>query len=244
MQEININGIYGRLYVPSEIKGSYPTIILSHGFGGNFMDVEKYAKRWVKYGYVCFVFDFRGGGYASRSEGSMVDMSPLTEVSDLEEVMSYVTSLSMVDASQLFLMGSSQGGFVSAITASKHVDEIAGLILFYPAFVLVDDSMEMFNRKEDIPSTYSIMGMRVGKIYALDVFNYDVYAQIKHYDGPVLIIHGDRDGIVPLSYSQRAVDTYKNAQLKVLKNAGHGFVSHQQDQATEYVVDFLSHLVK
>ena len=43
-----------------------------------------------------------------------------------------------MDEENIFLMGTSQGGAVSAITAAANKEEIKGAILLYPAFVLVD----------------------------------------------------------------------------------------------------------
>ena len=72
---------------------------------------------------------------------------------------------SFVDAEQIFLLGASQGGVVSAITAAEHTDEIRGLILLYPAFVLIDDAKERFARVDEIPEKYFHMWMTVGKTY-------------------------------------------------------------------------------
>ena len=35
------------------------------------------------------------------------------------------------------------------------------------------------------------------------------------YTGPVLILHGDKDAIVPLRYSERAAQIFPNAELVV-----------------------------
>lgn len=37
------------------------------------------------------------------------------------------------------------------------------------------------------------------------------------------MIYGNVDSIVPLSFSEKAVETYDSAQLEVLTGAGHGF---------------------
>ena len=82
------------------------------------------------------------------------DMSIFTEQEDLEAVLSMIQNLEYVDTDHIFLLGSSQGGLVSAITAADHRDEIAGAVLLYPAFVLVDDAKERFDRPGDVPETY------------------------------------------------------------------------------------------
>lgn len=71
------------------------------------------------------------------------------------------------------------------------------------------------------------------------LLDYDVYDDIRAYEKDVLIIHGDADTIVPLSYSEKAVREYASAQLKVIEGAGHGFYGREGDLAAGYILDYL-----
>lgn len=82
--------------------------------------------------------------------------------------------------------------------------------------------------------------MTVGRAYFENLFGYDVYADIQDYEKDVLIVHGDRDSLVPLSYSERAVDVYPSARLAVIPGAGHGFYGESFDLAMEYILEYLS----
>lgn len=62
------------------------------------------------------------------------------------------------------------------------------------------------------------------------------------YEGPVLILHGDKDELVPLYYSQEALKEYKDAELIVLEGQKHGFDLNGRQQAIEYLKEFLSEL--
>lgn len=117
-----------------------------------------------------------------------------------------------VDRDNLFLLGTSQGGAVSAITAAAHPDAVRGVMLLYPAFVLVDQIQGRFRRTQDIPDAYDLLWMTVGRAYAEKLLDYDIYEAISAYDREVLLIHGDADDIVPLSYSERAADAYACAR--------------------------------
>lgn len=101
--------------------------------------------------------------FRSKSDGSTLDMSVFTEQKDLEAVIDLMQAQDYVDQKNLFLMGTSQGGAVSAITASEHPDEIRGLILLYPAFLVGDWARKLFKNKDDIPDTYFHMWMDVLK---------------------------------------------------------------------------------
>ena len=52
------------------------------------------------------------------------------------------------------------------------------------------------------------------------------------------ILHGDRDGIVPLRYSERAVDVYENAELVVMASQNHGFSGKARAEAMEWETAF------
>lgn len=169
-------------------------------------------------------------------------MSIFTEQEDLEAVIEMIQNLDFVDKNNIFLLGSSQGGVVSALVAAKHQEVIRGIILLYPAFVLVDQAQELFESVDDIPDRYDHMWMTVGKTYFEDLLDYDVYADIASYDNDVLIIHGDRDSIVPLSYSKKAVEIYSSAKLYIIEGAGHGFYNDEFDEAIQYMKSYFSEM--
>lgn len=198
--------IYAVLYHPIELNTPRPTVIFSHGYGDTHRGGIQYAQALAKQGYLVCSFDFRGGGMSSQSEGSPLDMTIFTEQADLEAVIEVLQAREDVDVSHLFLIGNSQGGVVSVLTAAKYPDEIAGMVLSFPAFSLADYARKLFPSVNAIPESYYHMIMTVGKDYFSSVFEYDIYETIQDYDGDVLIFHGDQDTLVPISYSQRAVE--------------------------------------
>ena len=232
--------IYGKMYLPGEEKDSYPAVILSHGFNSNCMLNEGYAESFAKKGYAAYIFDFCGGSPSTKSDGVTTEMSVLTEYQNLSDVMDQVKALDYVDGSQLFLFGLSQGGFVSAYTAAQRPDDVKGLILFYPAFVLQEEYFEKYDSVDAIPDEeFESMGVPLGAIYAKDARSFDIYEEIGKYKGDVLICHGDKDTLVPLSYSEKAVEVYDSAELKVIQYGEHGFQGKLVKEATGYCVEFL-----
>lgn len=215
--------IYGVLYVPQGAGDRMPALLCSHGFGGSWRSCAQYAEAMAARGYVVYCFDFCGGSPGSRSDGTTLEMSVFTEQADLEAVLAMVQGLDFVDPDRIFPLGTSQGGAVSAITAAEHADEIRGLILLYPAFVLVDNANERDSSPEEIPESTFFLWMEVGRAYFVPLIGYDIYEDIAGYEKEVLLLHGDADDIVPLSYSERALEVYPEARLQVLPGAGHGF---------------------
>ena len=67
------------------------------------------------------------------------------------------------------------------------------------------------------------MGVKLSRKYDEDATSFDLYDLLPGYPGPVLILHGDRDPIVPLRYSEKAKETFPDAELIVYPGQGHGF---------------------
>lgn len=232
--------IYGVMYLPGEEQASYPTVILSHGFNSSSVLNEGYAESFAKNGYAAYIFDFCGGSPSTKSDGVTTEMSVLTEAQNLMDVIDQIKALDYVDGSQLFLFGLSQGGFVSAYTAAKRADDVKALVLFYPAFPLQDAYFEQYDSVEDIPDEeFESMGVPLGAIYAKDARSFKIYEVIGDYKGDVLICHGDKDTLVPLSYSEKAVEVYDNARLEVIQYGEHGFQGKLAREATNLTVEFL-----
>ena len=181
----------------------------------NQMTVKHYAQHLAKMGYAAFCFDFCGGCVMmGKSDGKTTDMSVLTEVSDLCAVIDYAKKLEYTDTANILLMGCSQGGLVSALTAARLKNEVKKLVLFYPALCIPDDarSGKMMWAEFDpnnIPETIKCGPMKLGRCYAEDVVKMDPFEEIKGYEGDVLIVHGTADKIVNMRYVQQAMETYR-----------------------------------
>lgn len=232
------SGIRGILLVPDG-DGPFPAVVVSHGFGGTCRDNLDHAAAFASRGYLVCCIDFRGGSPWSSSGGDMRDMSVLTEAEDLEAVLDDIRGRPDVDPGRVFLFGESQGGFVSAYVAAEHPDEVRGLVLLYPAFVIRHDAEGMTMPDGSIPDRPSLFGMPIGRRYVEDALSFDIYDMLGSYRGPVLIMHGDRDRIVPIAYSERAVRIFPSAELVVMEGQGHGFSGSARERAEALALAFL-----
>ena len=223
--------IKGTVFLPKG-KTNCPIAVISHGFMANQMFSQIHAQNLAKMGYAAFCFDFCGGTLVGSSDGDSTDMSVLTEAEDLKAVIEFAKEQSYTDENELVLLGCSQGGFVSAIVAAEMKEEVDALILLYPALCIPDDarSGEMMFAKFDpqnVPETFWCGPMKLGRRYVTDVIEMDPYEIIHQYTGKVLIIHGNQDKTVDISYALRAVETYSQAgadvEMKIIDEGGHMF---------------------
>ncbi len=215
-----------------------PIAIVSHGFLATYKTTKHYARKLAEWGYAAYCFDFIGGGIGSKSDGKLSEMSVLTEKKDLYAVIEYVRGLPYTHAEALTLMGCSQGGFVSALVASELGDMVKKLFLFYPAFCIPDDAragkMMLFKfDPQNIPDTISCGPIKLGGAYARAVIAMNPYAEIVGY-------HGNKDGIVNVSYAYQAKDAYgENCTMKIISGAHHGFKKKDDRVALAVLCDFL-----
>lgn len=243
-ETVRVESEYGQIYTViyrpvTTDTAKRPAIILSHGYGDSHFGMRDYGEAFAKQGFIAVTYDFNGGGVNGQSSGSRLDMTIFTEESDLTSILDYTLSLEDVLSDNVFLFGASQGGVVSAITANDNVEKIKDVVLLSPAFSLVDDARELFASIDEIPETYFHMLMTVGRNYFASVYNYDVFSDIAAFDKDVLIFHGNRDSLVPLSYSQRAIETYPSATLTILNNEGHMYSSRAIAQVKEEASAFI-----
>lgn len=233
----NDKEIEGVLYFPNEFNESkkYGVVIVSHGFISNYMEAIPYCEHFAQAGYIAVCFNFH--------EGTKMCIS--SEVSELIAVKNYMQSKVYVDVKNIILMGFSQGGLVSGLTAARCKDEIAKLIMVYPALCIPDDARrgKLGGGRYDInnvPECIDCGRTTIGKIFHEDVVNMDVYLELATYKGPVLILHGTADSMVDYTYSMRAQKMYEEGQchLQIIENAGHGFNKEQRESVLAFIKQF------
>jgi pimeloyl-ACP methyl ester carboxylesterase len=61
-------------------------------------------------------------------------------------------------------------------------------------------------------------------------------------DVPVLIIHGEQDQIIPLAEAEAMMEAIPDAELVIIKDAGHLPNLEQPDEFNEAVIEFLEAL--
>ena len=231
--------IFGRLYLPENAVYPLPLLILSNGLGSDHTIMEPYAEFFAEAGFAAYIFDYIGGSENSLSDGKMTEMSVLTEAEDLNSILDYFRGDSRFPENEIFLFGGSQGGFVSSYVAGKRPEDVAGLIVLYPAYNLQEISLAMIAEDGSVPETAVIGEHTVGSVYLEDMKGFDIYEVLRQYTGPALLFHGTEDPYVPLEYVRRAADILSGAELVIVEGAGHGFSGEDRIRVAQTAVEFV-----
>ena len=97
---------------------------------------------------------------------------------------------------------------------------------------------------QGVRDSFWLQGMMAGfpaAYFCIKAFSEtDQTEDLKKFDVPTLILHGDDDQIVPIGASaMRSSTLVKNATLKVYKGAPHGMCTTLKDQVNEDLLAFI-----
>ncbi len=221
-----------------------PMVILMHGIfsSKDYNPIPALAKGLAEAGIASIRFDFDGHG---KSEGRMEDMTIEKELADARAVWEYVRALPYVDG--ISLLGHSQGGVIASMTAGLLAAEgnaPDGLVLIAPGSVIKEACQggKFFNARfdpKDPPAFIRCWGVRkLGREYLLTTQQLDIYGTASAYGGPVRILHGTRDGIVPMWCSERFVETYGDSSELVVVEGENHTITRKRKEVVASVVEF------
>ncbi len=229
---------------------SCPMVILMHGIfsSKDYGPMPQLAKGLAKAGIASIRFDFDGHG---KSEGRKQDMTIEKEIADARAVWNYVKGLPYV--SSVGLLGHSQGGVIASMIAGRLAAEggaaPAGLVLIAPGSVIKEACQggKFFNAHfdpKDPPEYIRCWGLyKLGREYLVTTQQLDIYGTAAAYKGPVLLLHGDNDGIVPMWCSERYLKTYgDNATHKVVEGENHTITRRRKEVIAHTVAFFAERL--
>lgn len=193
----------GKLFVAGP---SAPVILYFHGNGEIAADYEAIAPAYTRLGITLFVVDYRGYG---TSDGSPTASTLLSDAVAAFEQTPAVLAARGIEAGDVYLMGRSLGSAAVLEIAARQPDGIAGLILESP-----------------FAHTFALLE-RIGFLQipdadeARDGFgNLEKMARLRK---PVLIIHGERDWIIPVGDGIALYEACPAAdkRLVTIPGAGH-----------------------
>ena len=194
-----------------------PTIVLFHGNAGYIASRTFKARVMLDAGYGVLLAEYRGyGGNPGRADEDGL-------YADGRAALDYLASQG-VDADHLVLYGESLGTGVAVQLASERA--LAGLILEAP-----------FTSATDIAaSVYWFLPVR---LLLLDRF--ESLDKIKKVEVPVLVVHGERDRVIPVEHGKRLFAAANEPKHSVIyPQAGH--VDLYNHGAGTAVLDFLARL--
>jgi len=192
----------GRLYAAAS---NSPAILFFHGNGEIAAEYDSIAKVFTVLGISILVIDYRGYG---TSDGTSTASNLLADGPKVFDAFGNILTAHQLFPQQLYVMGRSLGS-VPAIAVANHAqDQLAGLIIdsgFADTFALLKR-----------------LGWQV-RDYEDERFGFKNAEKISRILVPTLIIHGEKDSLIPIQQGEKLYNSCAaaNKQLIRIKNAGH-----------------------
>jgi len=199
---------------------STKTIVLSHGYGDNEVQMLPYAAFLNQADFTVLTYDMRGRG---KSGGEAVTVGAL-EPLDLISAVDYLAARPDIDAQNIGALGLSLGGAVTVIAAAqdRRIKAVVDDSGFSDALSEIGVSFEHFIGLPAFPFaqiSVAISELRAG-VNIKNVRPVAVVSQIA--PRPLLIIHCGADTVVPPSHSQQLfAAAAEPKQLWLLPTGGH-----------------------
>ena len=200
-RDVNLNTPDGQLlhgWFFSAAQGN-PVILFCHGNAGNISHRLDYIQRLVGMEFNVFIFDYRGYG---RSSGKPSEKGLYIDALCAYD---YLANNEKIKPEDIILLGRSLGAAAAIETATKR-----------DARSLVVESGFL-----SVRHMAGHMGL-FSLISPLLPSNYNNLEKIKNITIPKLIIHGDRDEVVPFSMGQGLfTEAHEPKYFHPVKGAGH-----------------------
>lgn len=234
-EHVRVQGPMGELDVlvakPAQLKQGEkcPVVILMHGFISRKENklFDEMEKQLLAKNVAVIRFDFNGHG---QSEGDFSKMTIANEVEDAKAMIRYAEAQGYTKS--ISIAGHSQGGVIASMAAGEvGADRIDRVVLMAPAAVLREDAIRG-NTQGNIYDPLNIpeegvplFGGRLtlGKAFIESAQRLNIYQTAAQFTGPVLLLHGLSDTLVPWTSSEYYTFVYKNCKVEYLEGLDHGF---------------------
>ena len=230
-----------QLDMPKKMGTKCPIVVIIHGFTGHMEEKHLTAVSAMmnEIGFATLRVDMYGHG---KSGGSFHDHTLYKWLTNALTVIDYARGLPFV--SDVYLCGHSQGGLTVILAGAMKREIIKGVIPLAPACMIpaLARSGGLLGAAFDpdhIPEELNVWnGWILGGNYVRVAQTIRVEDAIDRYEGPVLIVQGDRDDP---GLKQSAIDAakrYKHCDLVMIPGDTHCFDYHL-DQMTDAVKQWL-----
>lgn len=225
---------------PNAGAGPFPLVLLPHG-GPEMRDLFTYdrdAQFLATRGYAVFRPNFRGSSGFGRAfaeagygewGGRMQD--------DLTDAVAYLTASGLADPARVCIMGISYGGYAALAGAAFTPDTYRCAISIAGVSDLAEQARYVIREGDAEEADYIRRSIGDPRVDRDRLMARSPVAHASNIHIPVLLMHGDQDGIVQVEHSRRMARALRQAGADIryveVAGEGHPYWS-DKDQTTFY----------
>lgn len=198
----------GYLFRPLKNAKRYPAVIIAHTLGGSKDDqTNLLARRIAQQGFITLIFDLDGHGtntYPFEDESIVFNIS---------KGIDYLFTLPQIDRENIFVAGANLGAAL-AIKAGAFDWRIKGIVAIEPLYKMQINPLSFISEANVLhifsPAFIKFVepGGSVVTLLNKRLTEWNIRESIaKISPRPILLIHGEDDGVIDLSQVQELYDT-------------------------------------
>lgn len=211
-------------------KGPLPTIVVHHGMLQENEDMRGVLIDLANQGFLSVAVDYDRLIGDAWKKATM----PLRDKKEIDFIMDTITDNPWVDKDNIGLLGFSLGG-AHSLKIAENNPLIKAVVVYYPMTDFVGWAKSFENDfilsivANQIKSSYLAESVDHTSASHLDLASkYSAVNFANEIQASVLVIHGDKDKIAPIEYSEKFVALLKlsgneHSKLMVMKDDSHGF---------------------
>ena len=208
LRSVNDTRLHG-WWIPAE--GASPVIVVLHGWGGNSSLMLPLAPHIHDAGFHALFVDARNHGLSEHD--SFSSMPRFAE--DLEVAVEWARTRE--DVTAVGVIGHSVGAGALIFSASKGVPIDAAVSV--SSFAHPGEMMH-----ENMPFPKPVISMILEAVQRTIGYRFDEFAprtRVVTVDIPLLLVHGDKDEVVPIANLHQLADAHGGAEVIVVPGGGH-----------------------
>lgn len=233
--ELAVDGraIAGTFVIP---RRRMPGVLFVHGWGGSQAQYRARARALATRGCVCLTFDLTGH---AATQPLFETVSREQNLRDVVSAYDLLCSHRNVDPEQIAVVGSSYGGYLSAILTARRA--VRWLVLRVPA-LYVDSDWEMPKLK--LRKAQNLVVYRQSFVPAAEN---RALRDCANFTGDVLVVESEFDDLIPHTVIESYLEAFVKARSKtwrLVSGADHGLTDERCQQAyTSLLLDWFSEVV-
>ncbi len=245
-------------------EGPFPAVVLNHGHGGSKDENTGFggiAEALAEAGIASIRMDFPGCGESAEpfTENTLTNM-----IADSNAAKDYLVANYPVDAEKLGILGYSMGGLIASQIVAQEDDPYQAVVLLSGALVDIETlapnlfgsletyaSLKATAEADGFATFTTIYGQTqdLSKAWFDDMEAADGLTSIQAFEGPVMILYGDKDEMVTPEMNQAIADVLPEAEVVVVPDADHGYGFYSDQPEVTAMVEgsvagfFVEHLL-
>ncbi|KAF3690444.1 Valacyclovir hydrolase [Channa argus] len=246
----HVNGV--DLYYEKSGRGKHAVLLLPGALGSTKTDFSPQLKSLNKELFTVVGWDPRGYG---QSRPPHRDFPADFFERDAKDAVDLMTGLGF---SQFSLLGWSDGGIAALVAAARNPKLISKMVVWGSNAFISQQDLQLYDAVRDVSKWSARMRQPMEEVYGAEVFAktweawVDGVSQFAHRPGgsicmellpqitcPTLIIHGEKDPMVPSFHPQYLLKHIRGSRLHLMPEGKHNLHLKFADEFNKLVQDFL-----